>query len=175
MNGGILPAFIIKNEYKLMLLEDTRKWKHAECSTCVIFTFFCKKKLVCESFSSFCASSLQDLSSVGSFHALTEAVLLFSLTLLGLVCSKHSRAPPFLNSSAHFYSLKACVKHAYFHIVINIIYYLIPFCQVPFYFLQFLNKSHGLRRMVSRPAFWRKLGKDFCMGFRPIAGFSTLV
>ena len=61
-----------------------------------IKSFFVRKRLIGESFSSFCASSLQDLSSVSSLHALAEAVLLLSLTLFGLVCSKHIHFPPFL-------------------------------------------------------------------------------
>ena len=42
-----------------------------------------------ESCSALCASSLQDVSAVGSLHSLAEAVLLFALTLLRLISSKH--------------------------------------------------------------------------------------
>ena len=47
-------------------------------------------KLIGQSFSALCASSLEDVSTVGSSHSLSEAVLFFSLTLFGLVSSKHS-------------------------------------------------------------------------------------
>ena len=42
-----------------------------------------------ESCSALCASSLEDVSAVGSLHSFTEAVFLFALTLLRLICSKH--------------------------------------------------------------------------------------
>ena len=40
------------------------------------------------------ASSLQDLSAVRGRHSLSEAVLLASLSLLGLICSEHAATPP---------------------------------------------------------------------------------
>ena len=46
-------------------------------------------KLIGQSFSAFCASSFEYVSSVGSCHSLSEAVLLLSLTLFGLIGSKH--------------------------------------------------------------------------------------
>ena len=42
-----------------------------------------------QSLSAFCASSLKNVSAVGSLHSLSEAMLLLSLTLLGLVSSEH--------------------------------------------------------------------------------------
>ena len=42
-----------------------------------------------ESLSTLCAASLQNVSSVRSLHSLSEAVLLFSLTLFRLVSSEH--------------------------------------------------------------------------------------
>ena len=42
-----------------------------------------------QSLSAFCASSLKNVSAVGSLHSLSEAMLLLSLTLLGLICSEH--------------------------------------------------------------------------------------
>ena len=42
-----------------------------------------------QSGSALCASSLENLSSVGGAHSFAEAVLLGSLQLLGLVSSKH--------------------------------------------------------------------------------------
>ena len=45
--------------------------------------------LIGESCSALCASSLEDVSAVGSLHSFTEAVFLFALTLLRLICSKH--------------------------------------------------------------------------------------
>ena len=54
------------------------------------FMFRLSVKLIGQSFSALCASSLEDVSTVGSSHSLSEAVLFFSLTLFGLVSSKHS-------------------------------------------------------------------------------------
>ena len=42
-----------------------------------------------KSLSTLCAASLQNGSSVRSLHSLSEAVLLFSLTLFRLVSSEH--------------------------------------------------------------------------------------
>ena len=42
-----------------------------------------------QSLSALCASSLEDVSAVGSLHSLAEAVLFLSLTLLRLVSSEH--------------------------------------------------------------------------------------
>ena len=42
-----------------------------------------------QSLSAFCASSLENVSAVRSLHSLSEAMLLLSLTLFGLVCSEH--------------------------------------------------------------------------------------
>ena len=50
--------------------------------------------LVGQSFSALCASSLEYVSAVSSFHSLSEAMLLFSLTLFRLVSSEHRFAPP---------------------------------------------------------------------------------
>lgn len=51
---------------------------------------YCPVRSVSESGSAFSAASLQDFSSVGSFHSLSEAVLLASLALLGLIGSEHA-------------------------------------------------------------------------------------
>ena len=45
--------------------------------------------LVGQSFSALCASSLEYVSAVSSLHSFSEAMLLFSLTLFGLVSSEH--------------------------------------------------------------------------------------
>ena len=42
-----------------------------------------------KSLSTFCAASLENVSSVSGLHSLSEAVLLLSLTLFGLISSKH--------------------------------------------------------------------------------------
>ena len=55
----------------------------------VIGFFLCGADLISQSLSAFCASSLQNVSAVGSSHSLSEAVLLLSLTLFGLVSSEH--------------------------------------------------------------------------------------
>ena len=46
-------------------------------------------RLIGQSFSALSASSLEDISAVGSCHSLSEAVLFFSLTLFGLIGSEH--------------------------------------------------------------------------------------
>ena len=46
-------------------------------------------RLVSQSLSALCTASLQNGSAVGSLHSLSEAMLLFSLTLLGLISSEH--------------------------------------------------------------------------------------
>ena len=47
-------------------------------------------KLIGKSFSALSASSLQYVSAVSGSHSLSEAVLLLSLTLFGLIGSEHS-------------------------------------------------------------------------------------
>ena len=47
------------------------------------------RRLVGQSLSALCTASLQNGSAVGSLHSLSEAMLLFSLTLLRLISSKH--------------------------------------------------------------------------------------
>ena len=52
-------------------------------------SFQCKTKLIGQSLSAFCTSSLEDVSSVGCLHSLSEAMLFLSLALFGLIRSKH--------------------------------------------------------------------------------------
>ena len=47
------------------------------------------KRLISQSFSAFCASSLKNVSAVSSSHSLSETVLFFSLSFLRLICSEH--------------------------------------------------------------------------------------
>ena len=47
--------------------------------------------LVGQSFSALGASSLQDVSAVSGSHSLSEAMLLFSLTLFRLISSQHMK------------------------------------------------------------------------------------
>ena len=47
-------------------------------------------RLVSESLSAFCTSSLQNVSAVCSSHSFSETVLFLSLTLFGLVSSEHN-------------------------------------------------------------------------------------
>ena len=51
-------------------------------------------KLVRKSLSAFCSSASKNLASVSVGHSLSEAVLLLSVELLGLICSEHIN-PPF--------------------------------------------------------------------------------
>ena len=46
-------------------------------------------QLIRKTLSAFCASSLEYVSAVSSSHSLSEAMLFLSLTLFGLVSSKH--------------------------------------------------------------------------------------
>ena len=46
-------------------------------------------RLVGQSLSALCTASLQNGSAVCGLHSLSEAMLLFSLTLLGLISSEH--------------------------------------------------------------------------------------
>jgi hypothetical protein len=52
-------------------------------------SFKMQRQLVGQSFSALCASSLQYVSAISSLHSFSEAVLLFSLTLFGLISSQH--------------------------------------------------------------------------------------
>ena len=59
-------------------------------SSVVFMLFFgSTKKSIGQSFSAFSASSLEYVSSVGSCHSLSETMLFLSLTLFGLISSKH--------------------------------------------------------------------------------------
>ena len=46
-------------------------------------------KLIGQSLSALCTSSLEDVSSVAGLHSLSEAMLFLSLALFGLIRSKH--------------------------------------------------------------------------------------
>ena len=50
---------------------------------------FKQVRLVGQSLSALCTASLQNGSAVRSLHSLSEAMLLFSLTLLRLISSEH--------------------------------------------------------------------------------------
>ena len=65
-------------------------------SRCFMLELSAKKSrhLVGQSLSALCASSLEYVSAISSLHSLSEAVLLFSLTLFRLVSSEHRFAPP---------------------------------------------------------------------------------
>ena len=63
-----------------------------------------------QSFSALCASSLEYVSAVSSFHSLSEAMLLFSLTLFRLISSEHRMHLLLIESEAFaFFS----IKHAF--------------------------------------------------------------
>ena len=51
--------------------------------------FLTHKRLISQSFSAFCASSLKNVSAVSSSHSFSEAVLFFSLSFFRLICSEH--------------------------------------------------------------------------------------
>ena len=62
--------------------------------------------LVGQSFSALGASSLQDVSAVSGSHSLSEAVLLFSLTLFGLISSQHANCTSLLALSSASISVR---------------------------------------------------------------------
>ena len=65
-------------------------------------SFLCGQgRLVGQSLSAFCTSSLQNVSAVGSLHSLSETMLLLSLTLFGLVSSEHNGTSLMLESEAY--------------------------------------------------------------------------
>ena len=51
--------------------------------------FRINEKLIGQSFSAFSTSSLEYVSSIGSSHSFSETMLFLSLTLFGLISSKH--------------------------------------------------------------------------------------
>ena len=55
----------------------------------IVSCAFSEDQLIRKTFSAFRASSLEYVSAVSSSHSLSEAVLLLSLSFLGLVCSEH--------------------------------------------------------------------------------------
>ena len=82
-----------------------------------IFGTFVLKRLICQSFSAFSASSLKNVSAVSCSHSFSEAVLLFSLSFLRLICSEHY---------CHLLEIcsEACCFSAFFTLLHNdIIYY----------------------------------------------------
>jgi hypothetical protein len=58
-------------------------------------------RLVGQSLSALCTSSLQNVSAVGSSHSLSETMLFLSLTLFGLVSSEHNGTSLMLESEAY--------------------------------------------------------------------------
>ena len=56
----------------------------------VIILSYVVVRLVGQSLSALCTSSLQNVSAVSSLHSLSETMLFLSLTLLGLVSSEHN-------------------------------------------------------------------------------------
>jgi hypothetical protein len=54
-------------------------------------------KSVGELGSAFCSAAGQNLAAVSGCHSFAESVLFLALTLLGLIGTKHSDAPAFLN------------------------------------------------------------------------------
>ena len=96
-------CFRQKNENLLGLFSsnknaDSEGWKLHRQSVflCdgILFRKNRKSRSVGQSLSALCTSSLEDVSSVSGLHSLSEAVLLFSLTLFRLISSKHWVAPP---------------------------------------------------------------------------------
>ena len=75
----------------------TARTRKARFTAVGVLCWNCRQKsrqLVGQSLSALCASSLEYVSAISSLHSLSEAVLLFSLTLFRLVSSEHRFAPP---------------------------------------------------------------------------------
>ena len=86
-----------------------------------------------QSLSAFCASSLKNVSAVGSLHSLSEAMLLLSLTLFGLVCSEHfQHLLEFFIGSVLLFSLFTLLHN-------DAIYYLHKRCRLSRVFLIFIG------------------------------------
>ena len=62
---------------------------------------------VSKSCSALSAASLQHFSAVGSLHSLSEAVLLLSLALFRLICSKHTRTSLQFYGKINYYRFHA--------------------------------------------------------------------
>ena len=60
----------------------------------MLFSVPSKNGSVGQSLSALSAASLENVSAVCGLHSLSEAMLLFSLTLFRLVSSEHYTAPP---------------------------------------------------------------------------------
>ena len=67
----------------------------------VIILSYVAVRLVGQSLSALCTSSLQNVSAVGSLHSLSETMLFLSLTLFGLVSSEHNGTSLILESEAY--------------------------------------------------------------------------
>ena len=79
--GSIAPLFFLENQ---------EKWPMGLNKHHRSFFYVRSRRLVGESLSAFCTSSLENVSAIGSLHSLSETVLLLSLTLFGLISSEHS-------------------------------------------------------------------------------------
>ena len=77
----------------------------------------CIRRLVGQSLSALCTASLQNGSAVRSLHSLSEAMLLFSLTLLRLISSEHllHLLTIIIGSVCHSSLLRAETAHRLFY------------------------------------------------------------
>ena len=81
---------------------EEEKWPMHNRAPVIFHSLLCdSKRLVGQSLSALCTSSLQNVSAVGSLHSLSETMLLLSLTLFGLVSSEHNGTS--LNSKSEAY------------------------------------------------------------------------
>ena len=98
-----------------------------------------QKILVGQSFSALCASSLEYVSAVSGFHSLSEAMLLFSLTLFRLISSEHRMHLLYVESEAFRFSADS---HAFYTMTFYIITCTPLFCQVFFEKNNFLSEKN---------------------------------
>ena len=106
--------------------------------------------LIGQSLSAFRASSLKNVSAVCSLHSLSEAMLLLSLKLLGLVSSEHFLH--LLIDLSEAFRFSAILR--FYTMTSSIIHTKAPICQVFFEIfskmLSFFRKKEGFQAFSSR-------------------------
>ena len=79
-----------KSDHFYSVTHEKNRWRMGTTRSSVHFRGLSPtKRLISQSFSAFSASSLKNVSAVSCSHSFSEAVLLFSLSFLRLICSEH--------------------------------------------------------------------------------------
>ena len=95
-----------------------------------------RDELVGQSLSALCTSSFQDISAVSGLHSFSEAMFLFSLTLLRLISSQHFVCTSFVLNRKRF------AFSATSHALYTMTFYIIP--QTPLPCQVFFEKNNFL-------------------------------